>query len=349
MKKIVSIITIITMLFLLLFSVNIYADTLDTLDINPDKSIVHPNENVTLNINFGQALGAYTFTVAYDNNLFEYVSSEGGTANDLGDKVKVTFYDSTGGTNPRNNMSVTFKAKAGITTSNPTDLSVTAEGLANSDATVTFDDITTPIVKNVTVEPAYVDYALNVTFAGDIIKNEEKEMKVTMLSAMGRYYDHARLIVTDLNIPSGATATMKGTDNGGVEHELLQSGWGDASGYKIGGVVNQELTFTGLFSEEGTYSFNLKLIDRDNSDQVIAEKAIHFDVKEVNTPAPTPKPEPEQNQETTTETKPEESTEVEEKLPSKLPKTGINEEMLIGSLLVFFMVGYVVINKKTRH
>ena len=76
----------------MLFSVNIYADTLDTLDINPDKSIVHPNENVTLNINFGQALGAYTFTVAYDNNLFEYVSSEGGTANDLGDKVKVTFY-----------------------------------------------------------------------------------------------------------------------------------------------------------------------------------------------------------------------------------------------------------------
>ena len=35
---------------------------------------------------------------------------------------------------PRTNMSVTFKAKEGIITSNPTDLSVTAEGLANADA-----------------------------------------------------------------------------------------------------------------------------------------------------------------------------------------------------------------------
>ena len=49
--------------------------------------------------------------MAYDNNIFEYVRSEGGTENDNGTRVRVTYYDSAGGTNPRTNMSVTFKAK----------------------------------------------------------------------------------------------------------------------------------------------------------------------------------------------------------------------------------------------
>ena len=35
---------------------------------------VNPKENVIVNIDFGKELGAYTVDVAYDNNLFEYVS-----------------------------------------------------------------------------------------------------------------------------------------------------------------------------------------------------------------------------------------------------------------------------------
>ena len=50
-------------------------------------------------------------------------------------------------------MSVIFRAKAGIKGSSPTEFKITGEGLANADASVTFDDITMPITKNVTVEP----------------------------------------------------------------------------------------------------------------------------------------------------------------------------------------------------
>ena len=132
--------------FLFTLTVKVNADALDTIDITIDKANVHPDENVTLNIVFGKELGSYTFDIAYDNNLFEYVSAEGGTANDNGTRVRVYYFDSSGGTNPRNDMSITFKAKSDIITSNPTNFSVTGEGFANADALVQYDDILVPIV-----------------------------------------------------------------------------------------------------------------------------------------------------------------------------------------------------------
>ena len=44
-----------------------------TVDVTKEK--VLPGEEVTVNINFGTDLGAYTFDVAYDNSIFEYVSA----------------------------------------------------------------------------------------------------------------------------------------------------------------------------------------------------------------------------------------------------------------------------------
>ena len=61
-------------------------------------------------------------------------------------------------TNPKDTMSVKFRAKEGLQTSNPTDLSITAEGLANPDASIQYDDILVPIKKNIVVEPKYEDY-----------------------------------------------------------------------------------------------------------------------------------------------------------------------------------------------
>lgn len=245
MKKIISIITILALSAILIFNVKSYAATLDTIDVAVDKTQIKPGEEVKVTIQFGQDLGAYTFEVSYDNNIFEYVTSEGGTANDTTDKIKVVYYDSTGGSNPRTNMSVTFKAKADITTSNPTEFTITAEGLANADASVTFDDITIPIVKNVTVEPQYIDYTLKLEHTGDIIKEEKKEMTLSYSSPMGRYYEHARLIA-EATTPAGANVKLLATDNAGLEHDIIESGWGDAQGYKIGGKdVSQVLSVRG--------------------------------------------------------------------------------------------------------
>ncbi len=335
MKKIFQIITIFMILVMLVFTSQSFAASLDTIDIKLNKTTVRPGENVKVEIDFGKALGAYTFDIAYDNNIFEYVSVEGGTANDTSDKVRVTYYDSTGGTSPRNNMIIEFKAKDGITTSNPTEFTVTAEGLANSDASETYDDITTPIIKNVTVEPEYIDYTIKLEYSGDIIKGVEKEMTLSYSSPMGHYYEHARLIGEAIS-PSGATVKLLGTDEADLEHDIIESGWGDPQGYKIGGKdVSQVLKVRGLFSEEGDYKITLKLINRDNSDSVISEST--FDIKvvpelQVTPPAEEPVIPGETeaiNNEVTNNV-----TNNTETMPTQLPKTGNNVYIQVVSLIV---------------
>ena len=350
MKKIISILTLLLLITVFCFTGNVYADSLDTVDVTITKELVRPGEEVKVNIEFGTALGSYTFDVAYDNNIFEYVSAEGGTSNDLGTKVRVVFYDSTGGTNPRNSMNITFKAKDDITTSNPTEFNITAEGLANSDASVTYDDITTPITKNVTVEPEYVDYTLSLeTVNGTLIKGEENDMKLSYSSPMGRYYEKARLVAEK----TSGTGDVKllADDSARLEHDIIQSGWGEEQGYEIGGKdVSQVLNVRGVFSEVGDYKIILKLIDRGNSDTVIAEKTFDFTVEEKQEQLP-PEQEGQTDNEVEEEITPpqEESTEneIENKVPEKLPKTGINIYIPICLVLIAVLTMIVYYNRKS--
>ena len=348
MKKMTSIIAILAVLLAVLLAIiftnNSYAASLDAIDIKTSKTTVNPGEDVNVNINFGENLGTYTVNVAYDNNIFEYVSVEGGTANYTSDKVNVVFHDTTGGTAPRNNMSLTFRAKQNITTSNPTEFTITAEGLANADASVTYDDITTPIVKNVTVEPKYEDYKIKLDRPDNIVKGKETEMRISYSSPMGRYYEHARLIA-EATTPTGATVKLLAKDQAGLEHDIIQSGWGDAQGYKIGGKdVAQVLSVRGLFSEQGTYSITLTLIDRDDSDKAIASTTslitvLNEEPKPVeNTPAPETAA-PIQNAVNNTPVN-------AVKTPTKLPKTGSNIYIPIVLVIVMLMVVYVYNNKK---
>lgn len=361
MKKFICIITVFLICLATIFSINSYAQTqdLNSIDIQTDKTTVRPGEEVKITVNFGENLGAYTFDFAYDNSIFEYVSADGGTANDTGTKVRVTFYDSTGGTNPRTNMSIIFKAKEGITTSNPTEFSITAEGLANNDASVSYNDITTPIVKNVTVEPEYQDYTITLEPTGNVTKGIENELTLNYGSPMGRYYEHARLIA-EATTPGSATVQLLGTDEQNTEHDIIQSGWGDAQGYKIGGKdVSQTLKLRAIFSDVGDYTITLKLIDRDNSDTVIAEKTFNFTAVEQSLP-PEGNNGNDNNQIETPEntiTPEEEITETEdinnvenniqkEEMPSKLPKTGKNIYVPILIILIALVGITIYYNKK---
>ena len=345
MKKTISIITIMMLLVMTILTGKVFADSLDTIEINTDKTTVKPGEELKVTVEFGKKLGAYTFDFAYDNKIFSYVTAEGGTANDLTDKVRVTYYDSTGGTNPRENMSIIFKAKDDITTSNPTEITVTAEGLSNEDASITYDDITSPIVKNITVEPQYVDYTLNLEATGNLIQGKENEMKLSYSSPMGRYYEHARLIAS-ATTPKDGTLNLIGIDENTLEHDIIQNGWGDAQGYKIGGKdVLQVLNLRGTFSKTGDYTITLKLIDRDNSDSVIAEKTFNFTVTEENTqPEDTENTTPEQNEitnEAINETKDENTN-----MPTVLPKTGINIYIPIIATIILLATIFAIIRKK---
>lgn len=292
--------------------------------------------------------------MAYDNNIFEYVRSEGGTENDNGTRVRVTYYDTAGGTNPRTNMSVTFKAKSELTTTNPTDFSVTAEGLANKDASQEYDDITTPIKKSVTVEPKYVDYSLNFNYSGKIIVDEEKNMELITKSEMGKNYDHVKMTVEVTKKPSdNATVKLLATTRTRQEVDLIQDSWGEPDGYQLGGKdVEQILDIKALFSEVGSYTIKVSLLDKDSSDAVIATKDFEFKVEKeqiVDNDNNGETPGEGNNQGTTGEgninndENKNENTNTEEKLPENLPKTGMTQYAYVITAVSILGCAYIAI------
>ena len=327
------------------------AAALDAIQIDTDKEIVNPGSEIVLNINFGKPLGAYTFDINYDNNLLEFVSTDGGTENDNGTRVRIVYYDSSGGSNPKESMNVTFKAKEGIETSNPTDFSITAEGLSNPDASESYDDITVPIKKSITVEPQYEDYKFELTYSGNPIINEEKEMTLTLSSAMGRFYDHSR-ILAEATTPNNGNVQLLGTDENQLEHDLIDSGWGDVSGDKIGGNVTKTLNLRGIFDTAGQYTITFKLIDRDNSDSVIAENSFTINVEEKQIIPPTEENPP---TEIPSENNPNNVTEgqvqgnnTENDLPKELPKTGYNYYAIFGITILVIGLAVYILRRKSK-
>ena len=101
----------------------------------------------------------------------------------------------------------------------------------------------------------------------------------------------------------------------------------------------QELKTRGIFSENGNYTITLKLIDRDNSDQVIAQKNFSFTVGKTQEPN---NPEEEQKPENTTP----ENTVTSENMPTELPKTGANIYIPISILFILLISCSVYYNKK---
>ncbi len=133
---------------------------------------------------------------------------------------------------------------------------------------------------------------------------------------------------------------------------LFGSGFGDAQGYKIGGKdVSQVLQTRAVFSDAGDYTITLKLIDRDNSDAVIAEKTFGFTAVETTSQVVPPANTPENTEtqvpgNTNGTNKEERKEEVKQEMPSKLPKTGGNIYIPVVLALIVLGGGYAFYNKK---
>lgn len=342
MKKFISIVAIFLVLFLLTYAVNSYAvsttEELKTVQITTDKETVHPNETVTLNIAFGTNLGAYTANVVYDANLLDYVSAEGGEANNTGEKVIVTYaYKQVAGQSPRNSMSITFKAKGEdvITATNPTSLRVSLEGLANPDASIEYYLTTSETIKNISVEPVYEDYQIALNYTGDILPEEEKEMEIVISSSMGRNYEKTRLLASVV-APDGQNMKLLASKDEDEQYDIIESGWGNEQGDPLGGKnVAKKIQARGIFSGEGIYALTLKVINREDENAVIASKTFEIKVGTTTTPAPKP--------ETNTTVPP---TTNNSQTPQTLPKTGNMIYASIIPIIAILAISYLLLRKK---
>ena len=130
-------------------------------------------------------------------------------------------------------------------------------------------------------------------------------------------------------------------------------------GDKIGGKdAGQTLNVRGIFSDTGNYKITLKLIDRDNSDSVIAEETFEIDVKEeneINVPEENLPEEnlpeeknPEQNQEIeNSQNQINENINSASEMPKELPKTGNNIYIPIVIILGIVLAVFIYYNYKT--
>ncbi len=327
MKKIIALITILSILVLTVLTGYTYAAVLDDFAISVDKKTVRPGEQVVLKVTFGQPLGSFKVKVDFDDDIFEYVSADNGTGSAESDTVTVEYTELS---TTKTETNITFKAKTGITTSNPTEFTVTATNMKSEGGSTGYDDITEGKVETLTVEPEYQDYTLTLENAEDIIAGKEIPFKLSYSSPMGRHYAKARLEADATKTPENATVKLIGfSTQDNSQYDIIDDGWGNAQGYAIGGEdVSQELDLKGIFSQAGEYTITLKLIDREKSDETIVEKAFNFTVKEAEAQQV---PEPQ---------KPA------EELPEELPKTGVNETIPVIAVFTTSLIAFIYIAKK---
>lgn len=280
MKKILNISII--LLFILevasFASMQIPMSNLDYLNITLNKEIVHPNEEVILNINFGQNLSEYEIDIAYDKNLFEYISVDSdANVNDNGDVLTISFPTMSSGTLTLNQINVTFKAKDDIVTTNPTDFKITLENLKDENL-MDIANPSNPVEKTLIVEPIYANYKIDFSYEGIISKNEEKKMKLILKSEMGQNYSNTKIYASVLN-PEGAEVKLVANDEEGMEYNFLEEGWGGRTGEPIGGKnVVKEMDLRGTFSKEGTYEITFYVVDLNSSEYVIASDTFEIEV-----------------------------------------------------------------------
>lgn len=374
MKEKLRIFSITLFLVMFMFIQDTYAVSLNTFDVQISKNLVRPGEEVTVQVNFGEALKAYTVKIAYDDNIFDYVSSEGGTAVNTFDKIIMSYGDTEMPVEARGSVSVTFRAKSSLTTTNPTNFVVTSDNMKNADGSMIYDPITTGFTKDLIVEPEYEDYEIKLTHIDTIVKGKPIDMILSYSSAMGRPYAHARLVAEVAT--SGGTAQLLGTDQSDSEHDIIQDGWGAVEGYEIGGKgITQELHVRAIFSDIGDYTITLKLIDKENGDTVIAQRSFPFTAVDEQiqpnydiVPMSIEEAEngtqeelsvrsvPEFNhtegqvqartQTQASETSTNITNETTQSAPNKLPKTGINVYIYGVLSLIALTAGYIYFNKK---
>lgn len=287
-------------------------------------------------------MGSYTLEVEYDENIFEYVSAIGGTGVDKGGVVEVAFYDEVGGSTS-NAAVVLFSAKEDIITTVPTNFSVTATNLQNSDLSETYDDILLPSIGEVIIEPKYEDYEITLDYEGQVMKDEAKDMLLTISSALGKNYSQVRIIAEVAEGEENVKLLGKNADY--EDFDLIENGFGEPSGDELGGKdVVKELQLSGIFSEEGKYSVKIMIIDRLDSDNVISEETVEIEVADIAEEfVEEEKEEKEENDDVV------EDTHEEDEIPTEIPNAGnTNYAAIVTSFALLFSIFAVLKTKKVK-
>lgn len=177
------------------------------------------------------------------------------------------------------------------------------------------------------------EYSFDLEYIGKIETNVEKDATVTLTGVNGPAYTNVRIKV---DVTGPATPQVYAYDSTGTKYDIVEIGyWGPPDGFAVQGSFTNRTPVKATFPKAGEYSITLSLIDIANSNNVITTRTIQLEVSDV---------------EETNTTNPEQNV-VENNEITEIPKTGWSfGEMLIlvASILVIGIVGYLVYNKKLK-
>ena len=89
-----------------------------------------------------------------------------------------------------------------------------------------------------------------------------------------------------VKVTGPATPKLLATDSNGVEHDIAQLGyWGPPSGFAVQGDFTNTTPIKATFTEEGSYTIELSLVDLNNSNAVITSKTFTVEVSDTQAPA----------------------------------------------------------------
>lgn len=116
-----------------------------------------------------------------------------------------------------------------------------------------------------------------VNYEGTIKANEQKATAIVLAGENTPLHSNVRVKV-DIEGPS--KPKLLATDSLGTEIDIADWGyWGPEAGFPIQGTFRNETPVKATFSQEGTYTITLSLLDVQNNNDVLAQKAVTFQVQ----------------------------------------------------------------------
>ena len=104
-----------------------------------------------------------------------------------------------------------------------------------------------------------------------------------------------------------------------------------------------------IFDKSGTYTITFKLIDRDNSDAIVAENSFQITVANTETIPPEEETPGNETEGTTGQENNNQQNNGEENLPSQLPKTGMNLYIPVAVIFIAIISTSLYMNMKKKN
>ena len=116
----------------------------------------------------------------------------------------------------------------------------------------------------------------DISYTGEVKVNEEKNATIILAGENTPVHTNVRVKV---DIEGPATPKLLATDSNGTEIDIAEWGyWGPEAGFAIGGTFSNETPIRATFTEKGSYTITLSLLDVQNGNDILAQRAYTIQV-----------------------------------------------------------------------